>query len=1836
MILKKEKVENLEKNIKIFKTISILLFMLTILFPIKLDAMANSFNIVLPQKVAGIEKIEYLVDGTPMGNTSGTQSISLSENQKIRFLVKFESESYKNLKASDIKIVSQSGTSLPLNIYMYDENQNLVTRQVNDDELIDSQQTYTTLDTNIYQNEIFEVSGVKIDTNSVSFKLSDDFGPINNILDVEYKINSSDFQKAIFDENNNKILINDIPNKASLKIFFNLKDAYSNSKLTVFSDKLDINSKDNSVYIQSLNSDLDIDISNVEKNKYTLNFNSSKDGSFKSVDNLEKLSTVGEVLHGDNYSFIYDADTSLSENQEITANNIALKYENGVYTIENISENMQISIKDKKDTYYPISFGKLSEIAQVYDMNSNEISDIYNLKYDEELSFKLSALSAYSQNIEQIELYNVPYDVSENEDISKYKITPSLQDVYQLPKLNKPSKIVVKNAKKNTYEVVMPKSLVGVSYEILESPNSYVEENKVYIEHGNPIYFKFYSKEGYDISDIEITSSQKSNINVVKKEENLYEVSNINSDLDMIVSNIKIAKCKLNFECLGFDIKDTNNKKVYEDVYIDYQKGEFTFKPSLKTGYTLNSIANVQITGGNAKIKKLPDSDFYTVYDVTNDSKISVTGAKAKLMKVNLSSEKENIVFQNADNQIVVPSENKVEYGSEFKFKVASKNGEDLSNLNVETTSGVPVDKVFDEPNTYSIKSTTLDTNITVSKTLNNSSVQNFLSGTTKGYTYARYYNLYANPYSDLIDLQFLNARDQNIPDNRKTCEIKYITDGYGNYTLNYKTIRFQIASTDAFNITDEQGNANYDIKFMEQIEKNYSENIPKYNIDTSDPTKHIVTMTIPFAEDNTSSNTETSYYCTDSIIQVTPKQSLSNFNVIFPSVEGVKFNEVTDTTSYLQGATLTLGKSYKASSTSYYFSVQADENYEFDGIEVIPGNFCKIEEVTLTGKKYKVYQISDNYSENLTVSVKNLRKKQVNYSFVTSTGTTFYDSNGMMISNTKTLQSNYGEKCIFDIEPQEGYKDDIEEISFKIGGINTLISGLELGDLNKEGTIYKHDNVSTTFKLINEEGKLKLEFSNTKVDISDINVIRNKKTFKLRFTNSDEVTFTNISDNKDIDTKNEFIITYGNDFTFIVKPKTVGYDISNIVVTENNTPITKLNGRYVIKNIQEDKDIGISGVEKVSENITFVPYDGVTYKNTNNEVINESIESKFGENIEFYIRLSDSISDSNISVKAENQNTGEIKEIICDPYTKLYKLENIQSPYKIRVENITLDTLKVKFKKSDDVNYYNQYATESLISDDITDISNIVKKVKYGDSISFRILAKEGKDISNLKVFYKTSDTDLNPVEQQPSSTGIYTIENITSDGGTVYVSGGKSVNYQVELRTISGAKYVDEYGNVLSSVVTVPHGSNLSFKLSVDSIYKNSVPEIEEKGSGKKIKPVNGVYTIENITENKILNITNMIKNSYKVTFKPTEGVKYKTSKNKDLEDTVTIEQGENLEFMLSLLEAYDNSSPYVLLNEKNALEAVDGIYKITNINKDIQVSVKNVVKNEEESTIEDIIKIPDRVSTQEDVDAVVNATNSYNNLSDDRKSLVTNLNELKTAQKNSAIINHTSENITVMGLDWNIKLVVIDLSNDQEAVNELNSEIERKSLVNLYDLKLYDVLTGKVYEVPYGKEVNVSIPVADLSQYENLVVVHKNNGGGIEYLDVDITDGKAKFKTTSFSRFGIAGKKIPNYLENPSNLTVSVSDLVENEDELKSLLGEGLSSELGSLINNEDENKEKEVEVKDSIYEENKELTFWKKLYNWAVNHELVSVIIVIIFGILIIALILFLGRKKKDKK
>ena len=776
---------------------------------------------------------------------------------------------------------------------------------------------------------------------------------------------------------------------------------------------------------------------------------------------------------------------------------------------------------------------------------------------------------------------------------------------------------------------------------------------------------------------------------------------------------------------------------------------------------------------------------------------------------------------------------------------------------------------------------------------------------------------------------------------------------------------------------------------------------------------------------------------------------------------------------------------------------------------------------------------------------------------------------------------------------------------------------------------------------------------------LSDLKIhsTRNLIKVSVTFSYAEGIEYTEIDDQGTPMPSEPKILNYGDALAFKIKAKD-GYDISNIQVTASTTTKTNIlpltNGMYVLVNVTEPTTISVSGIDKSNISLTFEQYEGIKYKNTSGTEYPTRQQVPYNQEIIFQVEVEEGYSQNAKNIIAKFNGNEFATSPSSDPEHPVpYKKDNlyiipagcVTEDIKITLEGLEVNKYNVSLKPTTGIKYYDSTG-ENLLPENNGGIN-------YGNSFKFRIKADDGYNTSGIEVIAKSKSGSESPVTLIPAN-GVYTIDNITSDY-TVTVSGISKEQHTVEFRTVTGVACIDAYGKTLPSSVTVADGSDFSFYLSFDDAYSKSrdTADITIKGTNNKVpRDSSGKYTLSNITENKIVEIINVTKNSYTATFVPAEGVVYRTAKGKEFDSKLNVEYGESLYFKISLLDAYDQSTPAVKMNGTKSLVENSGSYVLENISDDVTVTVENVKKNPEEVTIDNILNVPDPVTTEEDVNAVVAATKAYNSLSDDEKKLVTNRQALEKAQSQAGDINHTSNGVSISGVDWNIKLIVTPLTDNQEEMSAFAEEVERRSVLSLYNVELIDLLTGESYSIPYGNEVQITVPSPDLTGYKNVTVAHRNLADNMEYLDPSIVDGVAKFSATSVGLFGIAAKEIPNYSESTSDMSISVGDLVSNDDELKTLLGEDLSSQLGHLIDLEDENSgggnssdkngvngngSDNSVGSDSLLNNmaNGIAALAKSVYGWAMDNEFLAVLAILLLGSLLIAIVL-LANRKKDKE
>ncbi len=1456
---------------------------------------------------------------------------------------------------------------------------------------------------------------------------------------------------------------------------------------------------------------------------------------------FEKKSVIKEVTINDTFKFNYKLSEGYSlEGAEITNNGEALRKSDGIYIIYDISEDMNIVANDLSKVKYRLTF--VSESGVSFTDNYGESISSVTTEYSSNYSFRVIIDNKYSQSEDNMEVY---YLDSENKEVS---LKRDVSGAYTVRNITSPIDIRVKGINMNVYKVSLPINSEGVIFQIGDKRSDDEDisefEKKMNINHGENFKFSVLAATGYDVSNIQMSISSTDNKVTVDVVNDGYMIQNVSENLELAVSGVKRKSHTVTL--IGDNIKfksDAGSSAEINGGSIDYEVGQLSFIFLPEEGFEMvddyefnwKDIIKVSPTGfytdqddKPSDTSKKPvflkrnegDNESYTVSEVTDDITITINGAvKKKTFKVvfpdvegikYLKFEDGSSAEESSGNDHELPLENIVGYDDTFRFEVKAEYGYDISSMQIRY------------------------------------GVNNYLSAVNGMY--------YINNIRSNITLEVLYVNKNNYNVKFKGQNITFYDEDNKNpitdASVKYESGIFKFRLRPNIGYDLDLANVVFEINGVEYDHK-------KANQDPSSP---IVVQGPDDSEVFTISNVN------KSVTLVARGSTKQKYQIHFPiDTEGIRFAQdrtVKDENGDDKKETVYLNETEIAeylSEFKFYVIPRKGHNTDSLNVTVDPVNSADIDYID---GGYTLSMIQGDFY----INVSNVGKNNYKVSFE-GDGAEFFNSSNIKVNNVSV---QYGSSYEFKIQSADGYDVGSGYILHMYNPLNpndrvTINNRYNENSKNQADGGHLNDGEDNEGNPIigtalSESGRLTYQISN----LQDNMVIRvedvAKNRYNIFFPSVLGIEFTNMSD----DSKE---VIHGGTFSFKIK-ELEGYTIKNVKVWANSNAVDLINGQYTINDIINDIVISVDGVQSTKVDFKFQYINGVIYKDTNDGILStlDTLKINNGSSYSFKVDLSADYSDSldKMEVYANrekkevidgNETTKVVKEKIQD-IRGIYTVQNITESTTITVEKVEINSYNIKLTETTGIEYLDKYGDKKLDKEE---------KISHGESFSFMVNPVKGFIGSDVIVTAKGQNIDkvqLTPID------GVYTIDNVQSDYTVVVENVNKAI-YKVEVRLLDGVNLLDDSGNKLSTSLTVKHGDDLSFRLSLDEAYSNSVPEVVVKGSNNKITPMDNVYTVKSIENDTIIEVSNVRKNTYIIKFKETEGVIYKNAKNKVFTDSLEVEYGGSLQFKVALKDAYDASIPLVLLNDKDAITQSGGTYELFNVRDNGEITVKNVVKNNESSVIEMVEEIDEQINSADNTTSVIEASKKYNALTDDEKELLTNVSKLKNAQEQVAKIHHTSNGVTVTGIDWNIKVEAIPMDYDQETVDRLSEKMERKSVVSLYEIKLVNTLTGEKYEIPYGSEVSVSIPAPNLEGYQNEVVVHENSVGSIEYLDVLINEGTANFTTKSFSIFGIAAKEVPNYSKNSSDVTISVEGLLKDSDvELEDLMYNGLDSQLGDL--------------------------------------------------------------------
>lgn len=335
------------------------------------------------------------------------------------------------------------------------------------------------------------------------------------------------------------------------------------------------------------------------------------------------------------------------------------------------------------------------------------------------------------------------------------------------------------------------------------------------------------------------------------------------------------------------------------------------------------------------------------------------------------------------------------------------------------------------------------------------------------------------------------------------------------------------------------------------------------------------------------------------------------------------------------------------------------------------------------------------------------------------------------------------------------------------------------------------------------------------------------------------------------------------------------------------------------------DLTVTVEGVEQIVVGNMLTTGNGFEY-----EVLDgaNATAIPYGGTLKFKVNLATGYNQSKFVVKDG--------EKVLEAVDGVYTITNIRETHIITVEGVALNTYGVALPTS--TNYEVKGANT----------------VTYGTDYSFTIAFAAGQDTSAVKVYAQIGNGEK--VELAKSGDG-YTVTNVT-DALTITVEGLKIAKYTVTLTPTEGITYLSE--NNGTPATEAEHGSTYRFKVTFDSAKYNDGTLVVKNGDIVLVADGNGVYSVENVSGNIVITVSGLAINTYTVTLTEGEGYTIAAADG----STSPVNYGGSFSFTVVVNSGYIAEN-LVVKATGTAIEAADGKYTVSNITKNITITVDGV---------------------------------------------------------------------------------------------------------------------------------------------------------------------------------------------------------------------------------------------------------------------------------------------------
>lgn len=385
----------------------------------------------------------------------------------------------------------------------------------------------------------------------------------------------------------------------------------------------------------------------------------------------------------------------------------------------------------------------------------------------------------------------------------------------------------------------------------------------------------------------------------------------------------------------------------------------------------------------------------------------------------------------------------------------------------------------------------------------------------------------------------------------------------------------------------------------------------------------------------------------------------------------------------------------------------------------------------------------------------------------------------------------------------------------------------------------------------------------------------------------------------------------FGNTINISAKASYEVYEDAEMTKSVVITGLLEGQNIFYLKVLAENKkDFNVYEVtiyREISYGLSYSEGRGYQIRTPNNELLPRRVNEK---------------TNLNFLVIVEEEYNGDYLVIVngveVEAQLEIYTIQNINEDIDIEVVNI--------HKNYQLINYDLIQTGYRLLNIDNTPFD--IENIKYGESISFKILKDEGYSESITVV---NNDNILTAVDE------VYKIENIKEDVNLVITDLSK-ISYLISFPLNQEVyKITNEDGSDFV-IFNIEHGDDASFKIELQEGYSDCVAYANKIVINKN----NGIYTISNITSDFNIEINNFSKLQYEITL-PDINEGYYIIDREDIPNSV--EYGDSISFRIEIEVGYDGE--VVVKNNNDIIYAEDDYYFITYITDNVEITIEGIYK-------------------------------------------------------------------------------------------------------------------------------------------------------------------------------------------------------------------------------------------------------------------------------------------------